>query len=188
MTVRNSGSPSSSIGECLMKKKSFLLAALAGTLAFQFGCTQAQPPTVPDTRTRDEQAIRDGETQWVKDFAAKDADKVLAHYADKGSSMIPDMTLMTGKDAIRAGLKEEFSDPHSSLDFHPSKVEISKSGDMAFSQGEYSYVSTDPKSRRAVMEGGNYVEVYKKQVDGSWKVVADIATRAAPPAPIKEVR
>jgi uncharacterized protein (TIGR02246 family) len=171
-----------------MFKIFLLLTAVAGTLAFQLGCARAEAPAAPDTRVADEQAIREGEAAWVKDFAAKDVDKVSAHYADDGSSMIPDMTLMTGKDAIRAGLKEEFADPRSSLDFHPSKVEISKSGDLAYSQGKYSYVSTDPKSKKAVMEGGNYVEVYKKQADGSWKVVADIATRESPPAPIKDVR
>ena len=62
--------------------------------------------------------------------------------------MIPDMTLMTGKDAIRAGLKEEFADPNASLDFHPDKVEVSKSGDLAYSQGMYTFTSTDPKTKK----------------------------------------
>jgi len=171
-----------------MIKKFLLLAAVAGTLAFQFGCAPAQPPAAPDTRAADEQAIRDGEAQWVKDFAAKDVEKVAAHYADDGSSMIPLMTLMTGKDAIRAGLKQEFSDPNSSLDFHPTKVEVSKSADLAYSQGTYMYSSTDPKTKKAVTESGNYVEVYKKQADGSWKVAADIATQEVAPAPSKAAK
>ena len=171
-----------------MSNKSLLLFSVVAVLALQFGCAPMQPPAAPDTRAADEQAIRDGEAAWVKDFKAKDVERVAAHYADDGSSMIPDMTLMTGKNAILAGLKEEFSDPNSSLDFHPTKVEVAKSGDLAYSQGRYSYVSTDPKSKKAVMEAGNYVEVYKKEDNGSWKVVADIATREAPPAPIKEVK
>jgi uncharacterized protein (TIGR02246 family) len=166
--------------------KSFLiLTAVAGTLAFQLGCAPAQPPAAPDTRAADEQAIRDGEAQWVKDFATKDVEKVAAHYADDASSMIPLMTLMTGKDAIRAGLKAEFSDPNSSLDFHPAKVEVSKSSDLAYSQGTYAYTSTDPKTKKAVIEHGNYVEVYKKQADGSWKAAADIATQEIAPKPVE---
>jgi ketosteroid isomerase-like protein len=98
------------------------------------------------------------------------------------------MTLMTGKDSIRAGLKEEFSDPNSSLDFHTTKVEVAKSEDLAYSQGTYTYSSTDPKTKKAVIEHGNYVEVYKKQPDGSWKVVEDIATQEAPPAPAKTAK
>jgi ketosteroid isomerase-like protein len=102
--------------------------------------------------------------------------------------MIPDMTIMKGKDAIRAGLKEEFGDPNSTLDFHPDKVEVAKSGDIAFSQGMYTYTSTDPKTKKRMIEHGGYVEVYKKQADGSWKVAEDIATQEAPPAPEKSAK
>jgi uncharacterized protein (TIGR02246 family) len=166
-----------------MCRNSCLFAA-AALLAIQLGCAPAQPPAAPDTRAADEKAIRDGEAQWVKDFATKDPEKVLAHYADDASSMIPDMALMTGHDAIRAGLKEEFSDQNSVLDFHPTKVEVAKSGDLAYSQGTYSYTSTDPKTKKAVHEHGNYIEVYQKQADGSWKAEEDIATQEAPPAPV----
>jgi len=169
--------------------KTFLLFATSATaLSFLFGCAPAQPPVAPDTRTADEQAIRDGEALWVKDFANKDVERVAAHYADDGTSMIPLMTLMVGKDAIRAGLKEEFSDPNASLDFHPDKIEVSKSGDMAYSQGKYAFTSTDPKTKKRVVEHGGYVEVYKKQADGSWKVTQDIASQEAPPVPEKPAK
>ena len=98
--------------------------------------------------------------------------------------MIPLMKLMTGREAIRAGLKEEFSDPNSHLEFQPEKIEVAKSEDMAYSEGTYAYTSTDPKTKKAVIEHGNYVEVYKKQGDGSWKVAADIATQEIPPKPV----
>jgi uncharacterized protein (TIGR02246 family) len=167
-----------------MMQRMFLRCAAATSLAFLLGCSTAQPPAPPDTRAADEQAIRDGEAQWVKDFATKDPEKVLAHYADNADSMIPEMKLMTGHDSIRAGLKDEFSDPNSTLDFHPDKVTVAKSGDLAYSQGTYNYTSTDPKTKKPVREHGNYVEVYKKQADGSWKVAEDIATQEAPPAPV----
>jgi uncharacterized protein (TIGR02246 family) len=171
-----------------MTRTHLLLAAIGVALVFQLGCSQATPPAASDTRATDEQAIRDGEAAWVKDFATKDVEKVAAHYADDGTSMIPLMTLMKGKDAIRAGLKEEFSDANSSLDFHPDKVEVSKSGDLAYSQGKYAFTSTDPKTKKRVIEHGGYVEVYKKQADGSWKVAQDIASQEAPPAPEKPAK
>jgi uncharacterized protein (TIGR02246 family) len=171
-----------------MPKTFLLFFPLAATLAFQAGCAPAQPPAAPDTRAQDEQIIRDGEAAWVKDFASKDVEKVASHYADDGTSMIPLMTLMKGKDAIRAGLKEEFSDANSSLDFHPDKLEVLKSGDMAYSQGKYAFTSTDPNTKKRVIEHGGYVEVYKKQADGSWKVVQDIASQEAPPAPAKPTK
>jgi ketosteroid isomerase-like protein len=164
--------------------KSFTFATLLAALILQFGCSQAPPPAAPDTRAADEKAIRDGESAWVRDFATKDPEKVLAHYSDDADSMLPEMALMTGHESIRAGLKEEFSDPNSSLDFRPAKVVIAKSGELAYSEGTYDYDSTDPKTKKAVHEHGNYVEVYKKQTDGSWKAAEDIATQEAPPAPM----
>lgn len=171
-----------------MSRMFFLFTAIATAISFLFGCAPAQQPAAPDTRAADEQAIRDGEAQWVKDFATKDPEKVLAHYADDATSMIPLMKLMTGKDEIRAGLKEEFSDPNSHLEFRPAKVEVAKSADMAYSSGTYDFTSTDPKTKKPVIEHGNYVEVYKKQTDGSWKAAADIATQEIPPRPVAAVK
>ena len=55
----------------------------------------APPP--PDTRAADEKAIRDSETEWVKEFAAKDMDKIVAHYADGGTVMLSNAPTMVGK-------------------------------------------------------------------------------------------
>jgi uncharacterized protein (TIGR02246 family) len=168
--------------------KTILFIAVVLAFTFQSGCAPAPTPVAPDTRAADEQAIRDGEAMWVKDFAAKDVERVAGHYAEDGYSMIPDMTIMKGKDAIRAGLREEFADPNSTLDFHPDKVEVAKSGDIAYSQGNYTYTSTDSKTKKRVIEHGGYVEVYKKQADGTWKVAEDIATQQAAPAPEKAAK
>ena len=146
---------------------------------FLFGCAQAPPPAPPDTRAADEKAIRDMETEWVKAFAAKDMDKILAHYADDGMVLLANAPTMTGKDAIRAGMKDTITDPKFSLDLKTAKVDVSKD-DLAYSQGTYSVKFTDPKTKKLMAETGRYVEVYKKQPDGSWKIVQDINSPEAP--------
>ena len=108
---------------------------------FQLGCTQAPPPA-PDTRAADEKAIRDSETQWVKDFTSKDMDKIVGHYADDGSVLMPNITIMTGKDAIRAGLKGAVDDPNFSIDLQTGKVEVSKGSDLAYTQGTYTFTGS----------------------------------------------
>jgi uncharacterized protein (TIGR02246 family) len=148
----------------------------------QLGCDQAPPPA-PDTRATDEKAIRDSETQWVKDFNSKDMDKIVGHYADDGSVLMPNLAIMTGKDAIRAGLKDAIADPAFSIDLQTGKVEVSKGSDLAYSQGTYTYTGTDPKLKKKVLEKGKYVEVYKKQADGSWKVIEDMNNPDAPAVP-----
>jgi len=149
-----------------------------------FGCAQAPPPAPPDTRAADEQAIRDIETAWVKAFAAKDMDKILAPYANDATVLLSNAPTMVGKDAIRAGMKDTVTDPKFSLDLKTAKVYVSKD-DLAYSQGTYSVMGTDPKTKKVMAETGRYIEVYKKQPDGSWKIVEDINSPEAPATPAK---
>ena len=164
----------------------FLVAGVLFAM-LQSGCapTPAAAPAVPDTRAADEKAIRDSEAAWAKAFATKEPEMAAAFYADDADSMLPDTPLMAGRKAIIAGMKPELGDPNFSLVFAPTKVEIAKSGDIAYSKGWFKYTTTDPKTKKRVGQAGNYVEVYKKQADGTWKVAEDIATEETPLKPIK---
>src|SRR6266404_3635571 len=114
------------------------LAACAFGMLILAGCAEAPPPPAPpDTRAADEKAIRDGEVAWNADFSSKDVEKVAAHYADDASVENPNMPIMKGKAAIRDGLKMFLSDPNLALSFTAATVEVSKGGDLAYSQGAY---------------------------------------------------
>ncbi len=147
------------------------------------GCAQAPPPPPPDTRDADAKAIRDAEVAWNKDWASKDAAAVVAHYADDASVEIPNTPIMTGKDAINAGLKEFLADPNMAITFQASQVEVSKGGDLAYTRGAYTMTMSDPKTKKPITEKGKYVTVYRKLADGSWKAVQDINNADAPAGP-----
>jgi uncharacterized protein (TIGR02246 family) len=167
----------------MLRPRTALFLATGMLLAeLQSGCMRppAASTATPDARALDENAIRDSEAAWVKAFATKEPEKAAAFYADNAASMLPDTPLMTGRKAIIAGMKPELGDPNFSLVFAPTKVEIAKSGDIAYSQGTFKYTTTDPKTRKRLGQAGNYVEVYKKQADGTWKVEEDIATEETP--------
>ena len=66
------------------------------------------------------------------------------------------------------------------------KVDVAKSGDLGYSQGTNTWTMTDPKTKKVLTGKGKYVTVFKKQADGNWKAVADIAIEDAPPAPAKK--
>ena len=147
-------------------------------------CTQAPAPA-PDTRAADERAIRDIEAQWVKDFQAKDLEKETSVYADEASFLMTNMPIQTGKNAIRVAHKLILEDPNFGVDFAPTKVVVSRSSDVGYAQGAYTFTYSDPKTKKPVTEKGKYVDVYQKQADGSWKVVEDIFNADAPAAPIQ---
>ena len=66
-----------------------------------------------------------------------------------------------------------FAIPGYNLKWQTKKAEVSRSGDMAYSLGEYQWKSKDAKGKD-YSENGKYTEIWKKQADGSWKCVADI--------------
>jgi uncharacterized protein (TIGR02246 family) len=156
------------------------LGLLVVLVALQVGCGSSS--TKADTRAADEKAIRDTETQWVKDFQAKDLDKDIAHYTDDASFLISNAPIFTGKDAIRGVHKGLIEDPNFALDFAASKVEVARSGDLAYSRGNYTLTTSSPKSKKPITEKGKYLTVFAKQTDGSWKVIEDMLNSDAPPA------
>lgn len=164
-------------------KREYLAGCAIGLLILLSGCSET-PPAPADTSAADQKAIRDGEVAWAGDWAAKDVDKIVGHYADDASVMVPDAPLMKGKDAIRTGIAGMLKDKAMALSFTTSSVDVSKSGDLGFSQGTYSMTMTNPKTKKPETEKGKYVTVYRKQADGSWKAVADINNADAPAAPV----
>jgi uncharacterized protein (TIGR02246 family) len=152
-------------------------------LALLTACTQAPPPAPPDTRADDEKAIQTQEAAAVQAWTAKDVDKLVALYADDATVMLANAPLMTGRQAIASGFKDVAADPNFSLSTQNTSVEASKGGDLGFVRGTYVVHISDPKTKKPTTEKGNYVIVYKKQADGSWKIAADTAIPEAPAVP-----
>lgn len=156
----------------LTTKSMIAVTALTVVLA---GCNPATP-AAPDTREADTKAIRALETSWMQGFEEKNADKIVALYADDAVLMAPDSPPITGKAAIAAAVKDMLQDPNLvySGNFADETMEISKSGELAYTRGVAKLTMTDPKSKKPVTTSGKYVTVYKKQADGQWRGVADI--------------
>lgn len=165
-----------------MKRLAALCAALAVACSLT-ACNQAPAPTpAPNTHDADVKAIQDNETQWVQDFASRDAAKITAHYADDAILMTPGGPPATGKEAIGKAIAGMVADPALSLKFQSSKVDVATSGDLGYTQGSYTMTMTDMHSKKVMNDHGSYVTTYRKQADGSWKAVADIVTSEVPPA------
>ena len=121
------------------------------------------------------QAIRQNEMRWNQEFAAKDLEKIVAHYAADAVMTAPGLPAFDGREAIHAALKEMLADPGMTMKFQPSRVEIGASGDMASTMGTFVVTMTDQASGKVVTTAGHYVTVYRKEA-GEWKAVFDIAS------------
>jgi uncharacterized protein (TIGR02246 family) len=135
----------------------------------------------PDTHDIEVTTIQGIESQWNLDYMSRDPEKLITHYADDAVLIVPGMPASNGKSAIHNSLKAMVADPALSVKFQPSRVEVAKSGDVAYTVGTYTITFTDPQTRQVIHDRGNYVTTYRKQPDGTWKAVADISTSEVPP-------
>ena len=64
----------------------------------------------------------------------------------------------------------------SPLTFDVPRVEVARSGDLGYAQGSYTLVTTSLATRQPLTDQGTYLRVYRKQLDGAWKVLLDMRT------------
>jgi len=158
---------------------------IIGLLMLTSGCQQAPAPA-PDTRAADEQAIREIEKDWSNAFGAKDVERLITFYAEDAAVMPPGEPGASGKEAIRGSIGKMLAMPGLALSFQTAKVEVARSGDLAYTHGTYAMTMDGAKKGVSLSEKGKYVTVYRRQADGSWKAVADMfnSDQAAPaPSP-----
>jgi uncharacterized protein (TIGR02246 family) len=127
----------------------------------------------------DEQALRDLDTQWAAAAAAKDLDKTVSYYSDDAIVLPPNAPAAMTKDTIRKAWKDMFDLPGFALTWTATKVEIAKSGDMAYLIGAYE-MAFNNGTRTPAKDHGKYLEVFKKQADGKWKCAADMFSSDLP--------
>jgi ketosteroid isomerase-like protein len=137
---------------------------------------------MPDTRAADESAIRDQDAQWSKAAGANDLESTVSFYSDDASLLPPNAPIAVAKQAIRASWASMLG-PGVSISWQVSKVEVARSGDLAYLIGVYQMTTSKDPQGKPVTDHGKLVEVWKKQPDAKWKTVADIFNSDLPPAP-----
>lgn len=113
--------------------------------------------------------------QVDRDFSQMAQDKGIGvafdYFMDNNARMIKSgMNVVVGREAINA-MYGEMGD-NESLVWEPDFAEISESEDLGYTIGHYTYTLTDSTGSVKIYKG-NYVTIWKKQPDGSWKYVFD---------------
>lgn len=126
----------------------------------------------PDSRIADEVTIRGLDMKWAQAAAAKNLEDTVSYYDDDASLLPPNSSIQAGKAAVHAAWTGLLGSVDS-IAWQPNKIEVSRSSDLAYVIGVYQ-MKTKNAQGKAMDDHGKYVEVWKKQSNGSWKVVADI--------------
>ena len=123
--------------------------------------------------TNDEQTIRDLDKAWSQAAETRDAAKCASFYSDTASALPFNSPIATGKEKILELWTQLMAKPGFSLHFAPTKIEVSKSKDVAYDVGTFALTLNDAQGTPSMIPG-KYVVVWKKQKSGEWKAEADI--------------
>ena len=140
------------------------------------GCCVGCTSTANVEQERETLTRLDGE--WAA--AVSDLDKFMSYYAPDATLYAPGMPVATGAGPIRETLTKINSTPGFSLKFSPTMADVSSSGDIGYTAGNYE------ATMGGATDKGKYVTIWKKS-GGDWKVKEDIFNSDAGPAPTAHV-
>lgn len=134
------------------------------------GGTEAPPA---ELTVADLAAIRAADSTFAAAANAGDVDGLTGVYARDASLLPPNLPPQKGRTAIRAfwgGFLNAYS-----VKFEIASDTIEGRGDLAYNMGQYRFTAV-PKERSnpGVADEGKFLEVLKKQPDGSWKYLVDM--------------
>jgi uncharacterized protein (TIGR02246 family) len=137
----------------------------------------AAPAGLP---SQDEAAVRAVDAEWARAATAGDAKALTAVYASDATLLPPNEPVVKGEAVgkYNADMAAAFSGP-----FELTTKAVEGRGDLAVATGTYRATLTPKKAGAKPLptEEGKYLEVLKKQPDGSWKIVYDMWSANAPP-------
>lgn len=149
---------------------------LAGILFLALtACNQAteEPPVDMDALTSQIQGMEDA---YMNAEIAKDADGIVAYYADDVISYGANREPQVGKDAIRQSLAERMAKDTSGNTPSFKVLEIFGSGDYLTEIGSWTNTAKDG----SVTDKGTYFSIFRKNEDGSYSCIRDMAVSSMP--------
>ncbi|HUL02484.1 MAG TPA: nuclear transport factor 2 family protein [Gemmatimonadales bacterium] len=147
---------------------------LAATLVCGVVLTACRPSSTAASK-----ALADADRAFNRATAERRADGWSEFFAEDGA-MIRSTGTVTGKAAIHDVMAKTFADTSFTLTWDPDHGDVS--GDVGYTDGRFEVRFRDDKGN-PVSRTGRYLTVWKKQADGTWKVVRDIGVQDVRPQP-----
>ena len=102
------------------------------------------------------------------------AEAFYLYLADDAVQLPAGLPPIVGREKIRASMS---GSSKAVLKWEPVKAEVAKSGDLGYTWGNYE-ISWQGEDGRTEKLYGKYLNIWKKQPDGTWKAVVDIGNQA----------
>jgi ketosteroid isomerase-like protein len=111
--------------------------------------------------------------------AARRLEGWVEFFADSGRQIDGRGGFVVGHEAIRAHMGRFFGDTTVQLRWQPDHARVSEDGTLGYTMG-LGQISRRRGDSTVIVERSRYLTVWRRQVDGSWQVDADIGTSVEP--------
>lgn len=119
----------------------------------------------------DKTAIHAADLAWASDWASRDLEKIVSHYADDAVVALPGWQVLVGKNSLRASLQKMFGPQyHLVLGFTPQSSAWSSGTTRPGTYWLIQRSQTDPTTWIGSKEIGHYGVNYRKLANGAWVV------------------
>lgn len=123
-------------------------------------------------------AIMGADVAFAQATASRGVDGWVEYFADSGVQVTPGRNVV-GRAAIRELMAAELGDTAHVLRWHPTSAVASAGGDLGYTIGRWEW---GPRSGGTPERRGTYVTIWRRQTDGSWKVILDVGNPDPLPA------
>ena len=125
--------------------------------------------TKPESVELWKQEIQEVERSFAKLASEEGIHNAFVAFAADDAVLMRNNQLITGKNEIDQFYKDQNS---KGLDWTPEFIDVSASGDLAYTYGPFTYTTIDSTGKSSESTGVFHT-VWKRQSDGSWKFVWD---------------
>ena len=132
----------------------------------------SQPERAVSETARDIEAINKVVREYVAGYNAGDLPRVMALWTDDAVVMPAGEPPVVGKKAVEEWKGVYFN--RYSFDLSSTSDELQVGGDWAFNRGAYRVTMTPKDGSAPIREAGKFIQIFRRQPDGSWKVARDM--------------
>ncbi|KPK82033.1 MAG: hypothetical protein AMS25_03900 [Gemmatimonas sp. SM23_52] len=151
----------------------FFVGAIIGVI---IGALWIGPERIGDLSDADVAAVNRAAEGYMQAALAGDGAGFASHYAEDALLFAPNAPAVEGRAAIQASMTGP-----APADFSTTARAVEGCGSLAVRWGTYVWTSAAEGAAQPVTDNGKFVELWKRQPDGTWLMTLDIWNSDMPP-------
>lgn len=161
-----------------MTRARFARRLLLVALLMPLAAIAAEPEAAPafDRAARVEE-VRQAELAFARSVIENRPDRFAAAIAD--DAVFVGAAVSRGRAAIVEAWQGYFAEGRPQFEWHPEVVEVSVDGELGLSRGPWTIRTKGPDGREVELSG-TFNSVWRRQADGSWRVLFDAGCGPCP--------